>query len=288
MPTRLDIASSDIFQSLREGPVVLSRSEIDKLLSENRGFWRLAQSTTVAKFIDFLKEKGQLQEHRFELPHRPTTRFTWGDVSTLSIVQSLRPKGYFTHYTAMQLHGLTQQIPKTIYLNFEQRMTGGGGILTQEGLDRAFKGKCRVSNNKTEFRDQTVCLLNGQNTGELGVIGFEDDDEAALRVSSFERTLIDITVRPIYSGGVFQVAEAFAAAHEHVSINRLVAFLRKLNYTYPYHQAIGFYLERCGKYSAAQTELLRQFDMHFDFYLTHAVKETDYIPEWKLFIPKGF
>jgi hypothetical protein len=67
----------------------------------------------------------------------------------------------------------------------------------------------------------------------------------------------------------------------------LAATLQKLSYTYPYHQAIGFYLERAG-YNPAQLDLLRRFPMEFDFYLTHQTKEKEYVKEWRLYVPKGF
>jgi predicted transcriptional regulator of viral defense system len=37
---------------------------------------------------------------------------------------SLEQDAYFSHYTAMQLHGLTEQIPKVMYLNVEQHASG--------------------------------------------------------------------------------------------------------------------------------------------------------------------
>jgi predicted transcriptional regulator of viral defense system len=102
-----------------------------------------------------------------------------------------------------------------------------------------------------------------------------------------ERTLIDITVRPVYAGGVFEVAKAFELAKDKLSVNALTAMLKKLKYTYPYHQAIGFYLERAG-YKSSLTDLLRKIPMKFDFYLTHQKGETDFVKDWRLHIPKGF
>ena len=287
--TRLNIAKKDIVKAIEAlGKRVFVRAEIDDLLSQNREFWRLTQGTTTNKFIEYLVENTQLESYRFDLPYRPTIRYCWGDVPTLEVVQSLRPDGYFSHFTAMQLHGLTDQIPKTIYLNFEQKLSGGGGQLSQEGINRAFHSKCRVSNNVTTFREFRICVLNGQNTGQLGVTTIETNEGSHLPVTNIERTLIDATVRPIYSGGPFEVARAFAAAHEQLSVNRLVSYLRKLNFTYPYHQAIGLYLERSGAYSHSQLDLLRQFEIEFDFYLAHKMGETEYVPEWRLFVPKGF
>lgn len=287
MPTRLQIAAPDIIQQFNDGPRVLAKADIQRLLREKRAFWRLAESTTASAFISFLKDKGQLEEIRFEFPYRPTTRFTWGAVPLLELVQSINQLGYFSHFSAMQIHGLTDQTPKTIYLNIEQHLSGGG-TLTQSGIDQAFRRKCRVSKNSFVLEDQTVTTLNGRNTGQMGVVEVDPENGAKLRVTNVEKTLIDIAVRPVYSGGIYQVAEAYRAAQGSVSVNRLVAFLRRLNFTYPYHQSIGFYMERAGNYSPDQIALLRDFDREFDFYIDYALKEVDYSEEWKLFIPKGF
>jgi DNA-binding transcriptional regulator/RsmH inhibitor MraZ len=70
-------------------------------------------------------------------------------------------------------------------------------------------------------------------------------------------------------------------------VNRLSAMLKKLAYIYPYHQVVGFYLER-AEYNPSQIDLLRKEPMNFDFYLTHKMSETDFDKNWRLFIPKGF
>jgi len=64
--------------------------------------------------------------------------------------------------------------------------------------------------------------------------------------------------------------------------------LKKLSYIYPYHQAIGFYLQKAGVYTDMQIRLLKKFQFEFDFYLTHQMKETEYSKEWRLYYPKGF
>lgn len=288
MPTRLQIASKDIFQAVESAGKIFSRADIGRLLSDNSAFWRLAQSTTLDKFIEFLKTKGRLVEFSFELPFRPTKRFVWGDAPTEAIVQSLRPDGYFSHLTAISAHQITDQIPSTIYLNSEQRLGSGGGQLNQRSIDLAFKSKPRISSNSTTFRNLTIRVLNGGNTNNLGVVEISLDKMHNIRVTDLERTLIDAAVRPSYSGGVSQVAIAYQMSHERVSVNRIAAYLRQLAYTYPYHQAIGYYLDRAGIYTSSQIQLLRQFPIEYDFYLTHAMQETKYVPEWRLYVPKGF
>lgn len=287
--SRISIAKPDIVKTMSEMKrQVFTRGELDQILSENRDFWRLAKSTTTHSFIDYLLRNTELKLHRFGFPKRPTNRYAWGEVPIMEIVQSLQPDGYFTHFTALFLHGLTEQIPKTIYLNFEQPARSGGGTLAQAGINRAFAAKCRVSNNVAEFHQQKVCMLNGGNTGRLGVTELQTIGNGTVRVTNIERTLIDIAVRPIYSGGVHEVARGYESAHSQFSVNKLVSYLKSIGYTYPYHQAIGYYLDRTGKYSETQISLLRQFEMEFDFYLTHQLKDTEYVKEWRLFVPKGF
>ena len=114
------------------------------------------------------------------------------------------------------------------------------------------------------------------------------DENENLQVTDIERTLIDIAVRPSYAGGLYEVLNAYRKAQGRVSINKLTAMLRKLNYIYPYHQAIGFYLHKAGVYKETQIELLKQFDFKYDFYLTHQMKEREYSKEWRLYYPRGF
>ncbi|HUT92404.1 MAG TPA: hypothetical protein VMY37_23110 [Thermoguttaceae bacterium] len=280
------------------GKRVFSPVELREIVRENRdewladqerpGYW-IVKSRNIRDVVAALTAHGLLSRIALPFPHREVQRFTYGEVPSLEILQSVDRRAYFCHYTAIHIHGLTTQIPKTVYLNVEQPGSGGTAQLTQEGIDRAFRGKCRVSSNEIEFRGQRVVKLNGRNTGELGVVQFSPDDEGSpLRVTNIERTLIDATVRPVYAGGVAQVAEAFRAAAGRLSVNRTAAYLRKLRFTYPYHQSIGFYLERAGTYSASQVELLREFPMEFDFYLTYQMREADYNKRWRLYVPKGF
>jgi predicted transcriptional regulator of viral defense system len=290
--SRLQIAKPDILRFFEKLPTQVHRlSDIRRHLNEQRSFWRLAENTTAEHFIAFLIDSGRLSKIDFPFPppYKREVRYVWGKVSLYQVMLSLNPTAYFSHYTALRFHGLTEQLPKTTYLSIElPQISGAAGALSQKAIDTAFHRRQRVTKNVAETADFRVCMLSAKNTGQLGVVQETIMPEyGLLRFTNLERALIDATVRPVYAGGVFEVRKAYELAKERVSVNRLTAMLQKLNYTYPYHQSIGFYLERAG-YKTELLNLLRRFPMDFDFYLAHDMGRTDYVKEWRLYVPKDF
>ena len=288
--SRLQIAKHDIVKVFEEaGKRVFWPSEISQILEQNRAFWRLARNTTTAKFLDFLRNKTDLHLEYLEPLNHPNvagiSRYVWKEASAYEIALSMKREAYLCHGTAMFLHGLTDQIPSRIYVNSEQSPKPGSGRLTQEGINRAFAGKQRESQFIFKFDDSEALLLWGKNTGQLEVIDMEYSG-TKLRVTGLERTLIDIAVRPSYAGGVFQVLEAYRRAKDRVSVGTLVATLKKLDYVYPYHQAIGFYMQKAD-YTKSQYNRLRSIGLDYDFYLAYGLKDKEYDSDWRLFFPKS-
>ncbi|MHC4172570.1 MAG: type IV toxin-antitoxin system AbiEi family antitoxin domain-containing protein [Planctomycetota bacterium] len=287
--TRIKIAKADIIKAFeKSNNKILKRNEIDRILEKNRAFWRLRISMTVDEFIRFLLQETKLGKVSFDFPNRKIIKYVWGEAPLYELLMTLQPTCYFTHYTAMYLHGLTEQVPKAIYVNKEQTAKSRGeGALTQDRIDIALRRPTRMSNNFTEYQNYKIYLLNGKNTGSLGVIQMNGPEEEKIRVTDIERTLIDVTVRPIYAGGVFEVLKAYKLAQPKVSVNKLAATLKKLDYIYPYHQAVGFYLERAGVYKESSISLLKKIGFKYDFYLMHQIKEKEYSKKWRLYFPKG-
>ncbi len=288
--TRIAIAKPDIVKLFDEYPQkIFKLSEIQRILDSNRTFWRLAKSMSYSDFIRYLVANAKLKKEVFNFSYRPITLYVWGEVPQYKLLLSLKPNSYFTHYTAVYFHDLTEQTPKTIYINVEQgRKPRPKGALIQEKIDSAFNRPTRISNNVAEYRDRTIRMLNGMHTGNLGVFEMSIPDGETLRITDIERTLIDITVRPEYAGGIHEVLKAYRLAKDKLSVNRLVATLKKINYIYPYQQAIGFYLERAGVYKKSQLDLLRRFEMKYNFHLMHEMKDYEYSQQWRLYFPKGF
>lgn len=287
---RLQIARADILKTFEEDPRrVFWTEDIAQILDANRAFWRLSSGTSLGRFIGFLMTKGELREIELApVNHeiRKISRYVWREASPFEIALSLKRKAYLCHGTAVTIHGLNDQIPNRLYLNKEQSPKPRSGGLTQTSINRAFASKQRESRLIYRFAAQTeVAVLSGKNTDDLEVIEMQYAG-AKLRVTSLERTLIDIAVRPAYAGGPLQVLAAYRGARDQVSVGTLVATLKKLDYIYPFHQVIGFYMERAG-YSRSKYRRLQDLGLQFDFYLSYALKDPDFVPGWRLFVPKG-
>ena len=284
--TRFSIAKQDIIKYFEKfGKKIYSKDELSDILNGNREFWRLTKSLTVDQFVELLRESTPLTRHNFNFKSLTITRYSWGKADVLDLALSFKRNGYLSHYSAVSYHGLTEQIPKTIYINVEQsEKEKKNSELNQSQIDLALLKPTRLSQNYANYRGRKVFLLNGQHTDLLGVISYEGDN---LPVTNIERTLIDITVRPEYSGGISEVLKAFDEAAEFVSVNKLLSYLKKLDFTYPYHQCIGFYMKVSGSFANNQLDLVRKLEKPHKFYLIHGIEDKAFSKEWNLYYPSS-
>jgi len=269
---------------------VFTKNILHAILLENGTKWDAGTNLGIKDFLIFLKKKCHLQEIILNFPNRNIIRYLFkSDISPYIIACSIKPSGYFSHYSAMFLNGLTEQIPKSIYFNIEQSdKYVNENDLTQQQIDDAFTRKARTTNQIAEYNNYKIYLLNGKNTNNLGIITVEDHTTYQIKTTCIERTLIDIAVRPNYSGGIYEVLKAYEMAHSYVSINKLSAILENMELIYPYHQAIGFYLEKTGKYNEKQLNIMKKFEIKHKFYLTYNMTNPKYSETWKLYYPSDF
>ena len=300
MVTRIQIAKPDIVRLFQSMPPVLTLDEVRNVLQENRGNWRLAQSMTQRGFINFMLEKTSLKAVRLDFPQRPVSGFVWGEVPLLELLLRLVQRSFYSHYTAVRIHGLTEQVPKTVYLNREKLSSStiysdyseNDEVFEQAAIDAAFSRPPRASKNEVTVGEARIILLDSAYHSADGItsdnINLGGDRSLQLRFTDLERTLIDITVRPFYAGGIAEVAKAFENAKaKGLSVNAMAAMLKRMSFGYPYHQAIGFYLERAG-YKPSLLDLFRRMPMERDFYLSHQMGATRYVKDWRLHVPESF
>lgn len=283
----MELYQEDIISSLEKvGKKVLNFAEINGILFTHEREWRLPKTTTPGEFLFFLLVKKRILK---EIEIAGTTRYVFRNqkVSPIELALSLYPRVYLSHYSAVYFHDLTNENLKSIYINKEQsqkRYTSNtpSAELAQKDIDAAFSKPMRKTNNFFEYEGQRIYLINGRNTNNLGVKTINE-----ITVTDLERTLIDIAVRPDYCGGVYEVLSVYERAKNKISANKMRMYLKNLDYTYPYHQTIGFYME-CAGFSDTALKIMSSFSMNNDFYLTYNVSELEYSERWRLYYPKNF
>ncbi len=159
-----------------------------------------------------IKHVGKANPERKKL-----TRYLINSPSPFSVGLSLRSRSFLSHNSALFLHGLTDKLPRSIYVNTEQSEKYNQNEISQEGIDRAFKNQVRQSNYIWAWKNYRFVLINGKNTGELGVMDFALDRGEVVKVTNLERTLIDIAIRPVYSGREKSLIEAYRRANNRIS-----------------------------------------------------------------------
>ena len=273
-------------EKFNRGDIVLFK-DINNMLKTNKLFSVLPNVTRVKDLISFLVENKVLIPFKHQISkNQSTTKYAFREIHKYKTPLKLRKSSFLSHYTAMYLHNLTENVPKNIYTNQEQskKPSNKSYDLQQSSIDKAFSKPMRKTNHIVLFDNFSAYMLTGKNTERLGVIEIEVEGEV-LPITDIERTLLDVSIRPGYGGGVEQILEAYTNAKSEISINRLLAYLRKVDYIYPYHQVLGFYLERAG-YKESQLKLLESMDIEYNFYLNYNMKNPSFSERWKLYYPQ--
>jgi predicted transcriptional regulator of viral defense system len=271
-------------------PRIWNARTLAAAIAAHRTALRLPPTVTTDYVVETLIEAKELDQIELKSMsgYQSKRRFTRGRVSPFELALSLKANTYFTHSTAVFLHGLTDRIPKTLFVNAEQsEKPDPTSAPTQVSIDRAFSHSQRSSNYTFSYETYKFVLLSGKHSNRLGVETVRGPQGEALPATSLERTLIDITVRPTYGGGVEQVLEAFIGARDRARPSIMLDYLKRLDYAYPYHQAIGYYLERAS-YPQASIVPFRKLPQELDFYLAHALptSERQYVKKWRLHVPR--
>ena len=266
-----------------------TEKKFSKILNKNSHDWNIRPNRNTRRVLDYLLKREMLVKNSFiNDSNEVKLIYSWKTQDEYTVISGLKSDAYFAYYSSLFLHQLTLQIPKTVYLNFEhkseKRSNDHETNLTQEAIDNAFNGSQRKSSLIFSFNDKKIVLTNGKFTNKLGVVKRQNNNQW-FEYTDLERTLIDIAVRPVYAGGVFEVIEAYKIAKGKLNVRRMAKYLEKLDYIYPYHQVLGFYLEKAG-YTDRDVEPFKK-EMKFNFYLTYDIRKREFSEKWKLYYPKG-
>lgn len=269
---------------------VFSLHDLGRILAWHRDDWRLAQSTGRSAFVEYLLKKKILKKITLEFANgKRVVRYVLvNGFRESDLHMSLSRKAFYSHYTALSHHDLTEQIPKNVYVSKELTTTGDDDTeeITQEKIDEAFSKPIRRTSYVAKFKNKKITLLHSMDTGMLGVVKIDELDGSSYRVTDIERTLIDAVVRPEYCGGIHEVLKAYKLVKGVCSVNRIYSYLKRMAFKYPYNQAVGFCLERSG-YTSPLINNIRNLGLNVDFYLTHNEKNLLYSDRWRLFYPRS-
>ncbi len=263
--------------------------DLELILRELKRERKISRRTTLEQVAEILSEESILQSVDLVFPNETVVRFFRDGVSPYEIGLTLRTSCFLSHLSALYVNNLLEKVPKLIYINSEQKPKPP--ILTpisQQSIDIAFRNPQRTTNNIATLGNREIHILNGMYTGQLGVTTVNHKEGLNLHVTSVERTLIDSVVRPTYSGGPATILEAFhiAGLKRICSPQTILTLLAKLNFRYPYLQAIGFYMERSGQYSEHLQLIYKKCALQFDFYVSHNEDDLEYSSQWKIYFPK--
>ncbi|MBK6825605.1 MAG: hypothetical protein IPG86_01350 [Chitinophagaceae bacterium] len=201
--------------------------------------------------------------------------------STYELALTLKPRCYLSHLSAAYIHGFVKTKPEILYVTSEGSEKLDLPMVTDpDAIASAFKGKARRSGSVYTIGNDKCILLGGKFTRQLGVIKKDE-----VTVTDPERTLLDAVVRPFYAGGAQTVLDIYRTAKGQISVPTLIEYLNEINFAYPYHQAIGFYLEKAGYRGKALTRL----DMNYDktkFYLDYEMNSPEFDKKWQVYFPR--
>jgi predicted transcriptional regulator of viral defense system len=242
----------------------------------------------VRRAVTFLRRSGVVKAIELRSAEdRMVTRYAREGATPFNVALSLVENGYLSHETALYLNRIVEAPSRTIYVNQEQSAKPMSRMpLTQPAIDRAFRAPQRKSKREFTYREHRMVVLNGKQTGGLGTGELVGDQGERLPATLLARTLVDVVVRPDYAGGPVQILEAYRRATQRISVDDVVSVLQRLDYVYPYHQSVGFYLEQVGV-PRERLKPLEALGLSFDFYLGYGMADPTYDPRWRVFVPRG-
>lgn len=210
------------------------------------------------------------------------------------VALGLSPAGYFCNLTSLYYHGLTNQVPSTVYVASESIKEYAGRLrndaLNDYDIFSHFVKTHRATKNIFKFNNYSIVLTERVKRGNVGVEYVKASNRVCpegSKVTSLERGLIDAVVHPQYNGGIGSVVEFYAVGAKHLNIAKLLQIYNALDFRYPYWQAIGFVCDKTGATKVAR-HIANHFEVRNKFYIDHLAKDSwGFDSKWQIYFPKG-
>ncbi len=280
------------------GICVFDEQSIYTFLDNNRSDMR-TKSFSLNKFITYLIDKefisllefeNLINEKKIYISKYFNDKNDYAKVLEISTL--LIPKAYISFLSSMYHYNLTDQLPKKLFLSVERKSHAPHNELKQDAINKALCKDGRLPSMVLNILGYEIYLIHSKEANRVGIKSVRLFDKD-YRITTLERTLVDIVVRAEISGGTAEVIQVYKKAFElykkDISINKIIFILKKLNYIYPYHQVVGYLLFKSG-FDASKFK--KEFEFKNDFFLTRGevntnLNELDYDEKFRLYIPKN-
>lgn len=170
-------------------------------------------------------------------------------------------KPYFiSHYSAMQLHGMTSQSIQTIFIS--------------QSVQRRSPQELRIP-----IRFVTVPKKRFWGLEEKWVT-----NEEKIWVSDRERTVCDILDRPDLGGGISEIARGLWLVKKEIGASKLVRYAKRFG-SYAAAKRLGFLMETLGVGSPQQIKEMYQFirsSVSYAFFDPTLKKTGRHLRRWRL------
>lgn len=263
---------------------VFGLDQLNNILYSNRRDWKIPITVDLEDFIYFCLNNNILIDCSLMFPKKKIRRYMKYKKPAYKeeVALSLSNSAYFSHYSAVMIHDLSYNVVKHLYVSTElSKKKLASQPLLQQNIDKAFRNKMRITKRIAEYQNSYIYWLESKNYNRLGVI-----EKNNYRYTDLERTLLDILMRPSYSGGIKEVIDIFSKAKDNLSISKLYKYIRKMSPIYPYHQSLGFILEYIGL-SGKLVDMFEKLGCFYDFYLDYNmdVEKCNYSKKWRVYYP---
>ena len=178
-------------------------TSVRKALPERRDYQR---------HLNKLLERGILQESKSVSNHNVFAIFGKDQSSSEDIACSIDPFAYLSHLSAMEWHGLTDRLPKLMFLSTPptkewkefayKRMQRDLGAALPDYLERGLPPLLRYNFDRVNRN-----VVKRRSSIHLGA--FINIRDRALRVSTIGRTFLDMIDSPDLCGGIYHVLDVY-------------------------------------------------------------------------------
>ncbi len=255
------------------------------------------QYSVVANLIRDSRKNGIINSYKITAKNGKTVTLYCSHkldkLNTYMIAQAMFPNEYFCNLSSIYYHSLTNQVPKAIYICYEEKPAKLEKVNTVNSneLRRNFIKPHRHTKHVYTLNDHKVIVV--ERRARISCSGVVESHPPSTllpntsRVTCVERALIDAVVSPQYNGGIVSVYTYFSNARNLLNMTKLTNIYSQLDFVYPYSQSIGFFLDKAGMPKQASV-IYKKFPPEHSFYVDRDAKTSwIYDEKWKLYYPAG-